>query len=59
MTYSVLQPELFTKYPTLKTYCDNVANLPGLKEYLADPACREATYIFNNKIATHNGVGKA
>ena len=58
MTVNVLYPELFTKFPTLKTYCDNVANLPGLKEYLADPNRKEATYIFNNKIATHNAVAK-
>tara|TARA_B110000285_G_C14841857_1_gene475746 strand:+ start:492 stop:743 length:252 start_codon:yes stop_codon:yes gene_type:complete len=51
MAYYVLQPELWTQFPTLKTYCDNVANLPGLKEYLADPNRREATYTFNNKIA--------
>ena len=58
MTVSVLYPELFTKYPTLKTYCESVADLSGLKEYLADGNRREATYIFNNKIATLNAVGK-
>ena len=40
---NVLQPELFTLFPTTKTYCENVANLPGLKEYLADPNRREVT----------------
>ena len=58
MTVNVLYPELFTKYPTLKTYCDSVADLPGLKEYLADGNRREATYIFNGKNATHNCIGK-
>merc|ERR1719263_956852 len=56
MAYHVIQPELFTQFPTLKTYCDSVANLPGLKEYLADGNRREATYIFNNKVAQLNAV---
>jgi hypothetical protein len=43
----------------LKTYCESVANLPGLKEYLADPSRREATYFFNNKMAKVNAVENA
>lgn len=59
MTLHCLQPELFTQFPTLKTYCESVASLPGLKEYLAKPDRREATYFFNNKMAVHNGIEKA
>lgn len=46
-----LQPELFTLFPTVGAYAGRVADLPGLKEYLADPSRREATYTFNNKSA--------
>jgi glutathione S-transferase len=34
MTY--IQPNLFAEYPLLEAYTNRVAELPGLKEYLAD-----------------------
>ena len=46
--------DLYTAHPTLKTYHDNVSNLPGLKEYLEDPDCREKHRTFNNKSAKIN-----
>ena len=51
-----LHPELYTDFPTLKDYHDRVAALDGLKEYLADPNCKENTYSFNNKHAKINNV---
>jgi glutathione S-transferase len=32
-----LKPDLYDVYPNLKQYHANVGNLPGLKEYLAQP----------------------
>jgi len=46
-----VHPELLSEYPTLKTYTETVAALPGLKEYLVDPACVDQRYAFNNKRA--------
>jgi len=45
---------LFKRFPTLKTYDENVRNLPGLKAYLEDPNCIEKTRTFNNKHAIIN-----
>ena len=52
----MIQPNLYKMFPTLETYVNNVASLTGLKEYLADPNRREATYTFNNKSASVNGT---
>ena len=58
--YEVIQmlvfvnPEFYNEFPSLQGYCDNVRSLPGLAEYLADPNHREATYLFNNKVAKIN-----
>jgi hypothetical protein len=49
-----LEPQLYTQYPVLNAYQNNVANLPKLKEYLADPNCLEKTRTFNNKSAKVN-----
>ena len=54
----MIQPDLYKTFPNIETYVNNVASLPGLKEYLADPNRREATYTFNNKVAGINGVEK-
>merc|ERR1712127_50172 len=45
---------VFTTFPTLQAYHNNVAGLPGVKEYLADPNCIEHKYTFNNKVAKIN-----
>ena len=49
-----VNPNFFTEFPSLQGYVDNVRALPGLAEYLADPNHREATYLFNNKVAKIN-----
>jgi glutathione S-transferase len=51
-----LQPTLLTDYPSLATYKETMCNLPGLKEYIADPNCIENNYTFNNKVAKINGT---
>eukprot|EP00640_Fibrocapsa_japonica_P004326 CAMPEP_0113952318 /NCGR_PEP_ID=MMETSP1339-20121228/90341_1 /TAXON_ID=94617 /ORGANISM="Fibrocapsa japonica" /LENGTH=229 /DNA_ID=CAMNT_0000960899 /DNA_START=125 /DNA_END=814 /DNA_ORIENTATION=+ /assembly_acc=CAM_ASM_000762 len=43
-----------TEFPTLEEYCQNVANLPGLKEYLESPDCLEKSRALNNKVAKIN-----
>eukprot|EP00639_Heterosigma_akashiwo_P004801 CAMPEP_0194568268 /NCGR_PEP_ID=MMETSP0292-20121207/6466_1 /TAXON_ID=39354 /ORGANISM="Heterosigma akashiwo, Strain CCMP2393" /LENGTH=237 /DNA_ID=CAMNT_0039418313 /DNA_START=106 /DNA_END=819 /DNA_ORIENTATION=- len=43
-------------YASLETYRQNVANLPGLKEYLEQPDCPEKSRTFNNKIAKINNT---
>jgi len=50
------EKKTFTDYPTLAAYHASVADLPGLKEYLADPACMENTRTFNNKSAKINNT---
>ena len=46
--------ELFNDHPTLVQYHKNVTGLPGLKEYLASPDCRENSYTFSNNLAVIN-----
>ena len=48
--------KVYTDYPTLSTYHASVADLPGLKEYLADPNCMENTRTFNGKSAKLNNT---
>ena len=49
-----IQPALFDLYPKLKQYMANVANLSGVKEYLANPDNITKTMTFNNKMASIN-----
>jgi glutathione S-transferase len=49
-----IKPDLFEDYPKLRQYMDNVASLPGLKEYLATPDNITKTLTFNNKFASIN-----
>ena len=49
-------PTLFEKFPTLKAYKDNVRLLPGLNEYLCNPASVDNSYGFNNKSAKINNA---
>ena len=46
-----LHPDLYLEFPSLETHHANVASLPHLKEYLADPNHRDAQLKFNNKVA--------
>ena len=48
---------VFSDHPRLVQYHRDMANLPGLKEYLESDACREKTYTFNNKHAQINNAG--
>ena len=41
-----VKEDAYEEYPALKRYRENVANLPGLKEYLNDPNCIERTLPF-------------
>ena len=42
------------EFPHLDQYHQNMKNLPGVKEYVSDPNCIDAKYIFNNKVAKVN-----
>ena len=48
--------QVFKEYPNLVAYHKNVANLPGLKEYLESPDCIDKVREFNNKFAKVNGT---
>ena len=43
------------EFPHLAQYHQNMKNLPGIKEYVSDPNCKDATYFFNNKQAAVAG----
>ena len=47
---------IYKDYSVLKTMHDTMSNLPGLKEYLADPNCLDKHRTFNNKHAKINNV---
>ena len=48
--------DLCSDMPTIGAHHQNMKNLPGLKEYLSDPNCMDAGYIFNGKIAKLNAI---
>lgn len=52
----VTEGAVFKKFPELESFCVRMKGLKGLKEYLADPNCRDAKYAFNNKMAKLNGT---
>ena len=56
MINSVYGVNLCADFPTIGSHIENMKNLSGLKEYLADPNCIDAGYIFNNKVAQFNAT---
>mmetsp|Transcript_4682 Transcript_4682/g.7969 ORF Transcript_4682/g.7969 Transcript_4682/m.7969 type:complete len:223 (-) Transcript_4682:30-698(-) len=52
----VSKGSILNDYPVMKNLHATIADLPGLKEYLADPACREKSLPFNSKIAKITGT---
>lgn len=49
-------PTFFEEFPTLKPYCDRVANLPKVKEYLASPESYTKTRTYNNITCHQNNA---
>ena len=49
-----VDPTLMETFAKLKAYREAVFELPGVKEYLSNPACVEPKYTFNNKVAKIN-----
>lgn len=47
---------IFSEYPSLKFYYDEVSNLPNLKDHLSDPHAPERSLPWNGHIAKLNGT---
>ena len=52
----IAEGQIFSDYPALKIYYDDMCSLPKLKEHLADPRAPEKKLVFNGGPAKLNGV---